>query len=64
MNLIVTKSSITQDRGVNVNPRGLNKNIVSIIPAIVGSEGQPDKNVLDVSGKPLVGWTIEQSLNL
>lgn len=32
---------------------------VAIIPARGGSKGVPRKNVRDVAGKPLIGWTIE-----
>ncbi len=36
--------------------------IISIIPARGGSKGLPRKNILDLSGKPLIAWTIEASL--
>lgn len=35
---------------------------LSIIPARGGSKGLPNKNILDLNGKPLIAWTIEQSL--
>ena len=38
-----------------------NKTILAIIPARGGSKGLPDKNIKDLCGKPLIGWTIEQS---
>lgn len=37
--------------------------IVSIIPARGGSKGIPNKNIINIAGKPLIGWTIEQSIN-
>ena len=37
--------------------------IISIIPARGGSKGIPGKNIIPVAGKPLLAWTIEQSLN-
>lgn len=36
--------------------------VVSIIPARGGSKEIPNKNIILVSGKPLIEWTIEQSL--
>lgn len=36
--------------------------IHTIIPARGGSKGIPRKNVISVAGKPLIAWTIEQSL--
>lgn len=35
---------------------------LAVIPARGGSKGIPRKNLLDVSGKPLIVWTIEQAL--
>lgn len=40
-----------------------NLNIVCIIPARGGSKGIHKKNIIDVAGKPLVAWSIEQALN-
>jgi len=36
---------------------------LSIIPARGGSKGLPNKNILPIAGKPLIAWSIEQSLN-
>ena len=36
--------------------------IISIIPARGGSEGIPNKNIISIAGKPLLAWTIEQSI--
>lgn len=38
------------------------KNIISIIPARGGSKSIPKKNIIDFCGKPLIAWSIEQSL--
>jgi len=35
---------------------------LAIIPARGGSKGIPRKNVKDLSGKPLIAWTVEQAL--
>lgn len=43
---------------MSANPR-----VVAIIPARGGSKGLPRKNVLPVSGKPLIAWTIEAARN-
>lgn len=37
-------------------------NNVAIIPARGGSKGIPKKNIIDVAGKPLIQWSIEQAL--
>jgi sialic acid synthase SpsE/CMP-N-acetylneuraminic acid synthetase len=37
-------------------------NIWAIIPARGGSKGIPKKNIVDVAGKPLIAYTIEQGL--
>ncbi len=34
---------------------------IAIIPARGGSEGVPGKNIIDVAGKPLIAWSIEQA---
>ena len=39
------------------------KKVLSIIPARGGSKGLPRKNILEFDGKPLIGWTIEASMN-
>jgi CMP-N,N'-diacetyllegionaminic acid synthase len=41
----------------------MNKSIVTIIPARGGSKGIIDKNIISLSGKPLLAWSIEQSLS-
>lgn len=35
-----------------------------VIPARGGSKGVPRKNLLDVGGKPLIAWTIQQALSV
>ena len=37
--------------------------ILAIIPARGGSKGIPKKNLIDLGGKPLIAWTIDQSIN-
>jgi CMP-N-acetylneuraminic acid synthetase len=37
--------------------------VIAIIPARSGSKRLPQKNILDLSGKPLIAWTIEAALN-
>jgi CMP-N,N'-diacetyllegionaminic acid synthase len=37
--------------------------VVTIIPARGGSKGIIDKNIIDIAGKPLLAWSIEQSMN-
>lgn len=39
------------------------RKILAIIPARKGSKGLPGKNTMDLLGKPLIGWTIEQAKN-
>jgi len=36
-------------------------NIIAIIPARSGSKGIPDKNIVDLAGKPLIAWSLEQA---
>jgi N-acylneuraminate cytidylyltransferase/CMP-N,N'-diacetyllegionaminic acid synthase len=38
------------------------KSILALIPARGGSKGLPRKNIRPLSGKPLIAWTIEQSM--
>ena len=38
------------------------KRILAIIPARAGSKGLPNKNIIDLVGKPLIAWTIQESL--
>ncbi len=37
------------------------RKILAIIPARGGSKGIPKKNIVDLAGKPLIAWTIEQA---
>jgi len=37
-------------------------NILAMIPARGGSKGIPGKNIIDLSGKPLIAYTIQQAL--
>src|SRR5690349_16860091 len=38
--------------------------ILTIIPARGGSKGIPKKNIIDVSGKPLIAYTIEPAMEI
>ncbi len=38
------------------------KTVLAIIPARGGSKGVPRKNIKDLCGKPLIAWTIEETL--
>lgn len=40
----------------------MTKKVLGIITARGGSKGLPDKNILNLAGKPLVSWTIEASI--
>ena len=40
----------------------MNRTFLAIIPARGGSKRLPQKNILDLCGKPLIAWTIEASL--
>jgi CMP-N,N'-diacetyllegionaminic acid synthase len=37
-------------------------NIICLIPARGGSKGIPDKNIIDLNGKPLISYVITESL--
>jgi N-acylneuraminate cytidylyltransferase len=37
--------------------------IIAFIPARGGSKGVPKKNIKELSGKPLIAWSIEQALS-
>ena len=39
-----------------------NNKILGLITARGGSKGLPQKNIRPLSGKPLIGWTIEQAI--
>ncbi|MGZ7136174.1 MAG: acylneuraminate cytidylyltransferase family protein, partial [Methanobacterium sp.] len=39
----------------------MNEKILCIIPARGGSKRLTGKNILDLCGKPLIAWTIEQA---
>lgn len=39
------------------------KKVLAVIPARGGSKGIPRKNIIDLSGKPLIAWTIEAAKN-
>lgn len=45
-----------------VDPDGHTLTTLCVIPARGDSKGVPRKNLLDVGGKPLIVWTIEQAL--
>lgn len=36
--------------------------VLAVIPARGGSKGLPGKNILDLAGRPLIGWTIDAAL--
>ncbi len=36
--------------------------LLAVIPARAGSKGLPGKNIADLGGKPLIGWTIKAAL--
>ena len=38
------------------------KHFIAIIPARGGSKGIPNKNIVEVVGKPLIAYTIETAL--
>ncbi len=40
----------------------MNKKVVSLITARGGSKGIPKKNILNIKGKPLISYTIQESL--
>lgn len=40
-----------------------NKTVLAIIPARAGSKGLPNKNKLDLNGKPLIEWSILHAKN-
>ena len=38
--------------------------ILGIIPARGGSKGIPNKNIIDLCGKPLISWSIKTGIDL
>ena len=36
--------------------------LTALIPASKGSKGIPNKNIIDLFGKPLIYWTIEKAI--
>ena len=40
-----------------------NKKVLAVIPARGGSKGLPNKNILPLAGKALIGWSIEVGLS-
>ncbi len=40
-----------------------NKKILALIPARGGSKGLPGKNIKELRGKPLIGWSIDHAKN-
>lgn len=48
---------------LKINTKGNNKmKKIAIIPARSGSKGLPNKNILNLCGKPLIAWTIEAAI--
>ena len=41
----------------------VDRKIIAVIPARGGSKRIPKKNIIDLNGKPMIGWTIEAALN-
>lgn len=39
----------------------INKKILAVITARGGSKQLPNKNILDLAGKPLIAWTIDEA---
>ncbi len=39
------------------------KKIITVIPARGGSKGLPAKNIMELCGRPLIGWPIQAALN-
>jgi CMP-N-acetylneuraminic acid synthetase len=37
--------------------------VVAVIPARAGSKGIPNKNLINIGGKPLISWSIEAAVN-
>lgn len=50
----------SEDGGLKMND---NLNVVALIPARGGSKGIPRKNIVNLSGKPLISYTIEAAKN-
>jgi CMP-N-acetylneuraminic acid synthetase len=41
----------------------MDRTVLGLIPARSGSKGLPGKNVKELAGTPLIGWSIEQALD-
>ena len=39
-----------------------NKTVLAVIPARAGSKRLPNKNIIDLNGKPLIVWSINAGL--
>ena len=40
----------------------VNKKVLAVIPARGGSKRIPEKNIIEIKGKPMIAWTIEAAL--
>lgn len=50
-------------RLLDIGDKGIMKKYSAIIPARAGSKGIIGKNIIDICGKPLIAWSIDQALN-
>src|SRR5574344_372569 len=60
--LILVELVILNKLKVNILGYLMNKTFLAIIPARGGSKRLPQKNILDLCGKPLISWSIEAAL--